>query len=471
MAEDKSTKSSKSSLVSTYLSRMMLALRAGLMFQGARDVYNVFGYTRIITWQHLHERYLRQDIAGRLVDLPAKALWTAPPTLEGPAELVKAWNDLVANGEIWSEILRADMILGFDEYAVLVFGLPGEIETAPQTKGNKIFFIRAVAGHNAQIKQLNSDMTSADFGNPIAYQLSLTGEDTSSLSKTVHADRVVHLVNEDPLDRLKSAPRLVRVNNLLDDLLKVAGGSAETFWLTANRGMQADIDKDMEIDAADAAALSDELEEFQHQLRRFVRTRGVKINNLGTDVADPTGVFRVIISLLSSASGIPQRILIGAEAGQLASEQDRANWSYEVDRRRKYFGEPCVLRPIVRKLQKVGILPMTDESFTFKWPEAFLMSPLEKGQAMAQQARAVANLSRQGQLGAPVTSVEEARVICGLPREMPSGDTPVPFIEELKDDILEESSADTGSETGMGEASSNPEDPEQPLVDAPRKTT
>src|SRR5690606_33041328 len=126
----------------------------------------------------------------------------------------------------------------------------------------------------------------------------------------VHASRVVHIAENCLENNVFGSPRIERVYNLLDDLLKVVGGSAETYWLTGNRGIHIDIDKDMEMDPTDEKNLTDEVEEYQHQQRRFIRTRGGKVTNLGTDVADPTGVFNVLIAMLSGATGIPKRILI-----------------------------------------------------------------------------------------------------------------------------------------------------------------
>ena len=71
----------------------------------------------------------------------------------------------------------------------------------------------------------------------------LTGINSSTVRKVeVHYSRILHVAEGVLQNSYKGEPRLSRVFNLLDDLMKVAGGSAETFWLTANRGLQADID-------------------------------------------------------------------------------------------------------------------------------------------------------------------------------------------------------------------------------------
>jgi len=185
-----------------------------------------------------------------------------------------------------------------------------------------------------------------------------------------------------------------------------------------------DIARDMQLSPEDEKDLTDELEEYQHQLRRYIRTRGVAITELGSSVADPTGVFRVLIALISSATNIPQRLLIGAEAGQLASAQDRANWADYIERRRTIFAEPYVLLPLLRRLIALGLLPTEAlNGVRFTWPEAFKMSPLEEAQALAAQSRAVNSLASRGRFGSPIISDEEARSFLQLPRKVPAGDT------------------------------------------------
>lgn len=408
-------------VVRSLLNRMNLALRAGLQFGGARDLYSIFGYSRQIKYQDYKDKYDRQDLAGRIVNMPAEALWSYPPEVVGDDEFKAAWERVTRQTQLWSIVLQADKLLGLDRYVVLFLGLPGDPESPVKSADmGSLAYIHPYAANAAEVTSLVKDTSSPAFGSPEVYSIKLNSELVSLGKVKLHHTRAVHLINE-PIDNAyDSAPRLQKGYNLLEDLLKVVGGSAETFWLTANRGMQVDVDRDMELSEADAQDLSAELDEFQHQLRRYIRTRGVKVNVLGTDVADPRGTFDTILSLLSGAYGIPQRILVGSEAGQLASEQDRANWAESIQQRRANFGEPQVLWPIVNRLVALKILPKPKETMKFEWPEAFHMSPLERGQTMAQIARAVGNLSRQNQYTDSITSREEARLIIGLP-EKPKG--------------------------------------------------
>lgn len=141
----------------------------------------------------------------------------------------------------------------------------------------------------------------------------------------------------------------------------------------------------------------------------------------------------MIMALVSGTTGIPRRILVGSEAGQLASEQDRANWAERIQERRALFANPSILDPTVMLLQTVGLVPEGD--FEWDWPSAFIQNPLEEGQTMAQTARAIGNISRQtgGSTPMQLISREEGRKILGYVDDLDESDLYEPPDWQIKD--------------------------------------
>lgn len=410
---------------SVILNRFFAGLRAGFQFGGKRDLYGVYGYPTDVTPEQLLAKYVRQDITSRIVDMPCEETWTNPPEIEtdeGDGAFKESWTKFTDKyRKLWPLMTQVDKLLYFDEFACCLIGLPGDPRVqVGRTSLESLRYMTPFGAGTAKIDTIETDTTNERFAQPTMY--SLTVASSNNINFQAHWTRVAHFVDAPLQGVVLGIPRMEKIYNLLEDLLKIAGGSAETYWTIANRGMQVDVDKEMDLSEGDAEKLTEELDEFQHQLRRYVRTRGVKITNLGSDVADPKGVFYVLIALLAAATGIPQRILMGAEAGQLASEQDRANWSEYMERRRKAVAEPYVLVPFIETMQRLKILPVTNKPLKFTWPEAFHQNPLEKAQTMAQFARATINLSRQTQFAFPVVSLEEARRSLGLPSEVPEGE-------------------------------------------------
>lgn len=406
-------------------SRLFSSLRNGFMFGGERDFYKVYGYKRDLNPEDLLAKYERQDITSRIVNTPVEETWAYPPKIKSDDKVfAESWDSLKSQvwaSGLWPALTQADKLCAFGEFSVLWIGLPGS--PANPAPGNvvseRIGYLTAYGATNAKIDEFEIDPQNPRFGMPKIYSLKTSDASTTT---NVHYSRVVHICDAPLQGKCFGIPRLNHVYNLLDDILKIGGGSAETYWLTANRGMQIDVDKDMDLDTDSAAELTAELDEFQHQLRRYIRTRGVKINTLGAEVADPAGVFSVLMALLAATTGIPQRILMGAEAGQLASEQDRSNWAEYMTRRHKQFAEPYVLRPLIDRFTALGILPATKAVIEFEWPSTFHQSPLERAQTMAQFARSVINLSRETEKSFPICTLKEARRALDLPEEVEKGD-------------------------------------------------
>lgn len=388
-------------------------------FGGKRDLYNIFGYNKAPRFEHRLSKYIRQDIAGRIIDAPAAALWSNPPQITtNNSEWDEQWNNLVVRHNLFSKIERVDKLAGIGRYAILIVGFndgrsldqPVNYEALSKQE-EKILYLQPYSELSATIKTVFTNQRSSRYMKPERYTINpkqdltlnqLTGiGEKPGMSATglaqfdVHADRVIHIAENTLENDIFGLPRLERVFNVLDDIQKVTGGSAETFWLTANRGMHVDIDKEMELDPTDEQNLTEEIEEYQHSLRRFIRTRGVKIENLGSDTPDPTGTFNMLIAIISGATGIPRRILTGSEAGQLASDQDRANWADRIEERRTNWANPVVLHQLLTCLTNATVLPAEDElEVTVLWPSAYKLSPLEEAQTSAQHARSATNFAK-----------------------------------------------------------------------------
>ena len=75
---------------SEVLDRMRFARRAGLQYAGKRDVYEVAGYPTVSDldgvdgFDYYYDRYERDEIAGRIVDLAPSVCWSKPPRMGEP---------------------------------------------------------------------------------------------------------------------------------------------------------------------------------------------------------------------------------------------------------------------------------------------------------------------------------------------------------------------------------------------------
>lgn len=428
-----------SNVVQSLLARTGLAAFLGMQMNGNRNLYGVFGWNTRPRHRDFVLKYLRHPIAKRIINAPVNALWSDPPQVNADAAFDTAWQELLKIIPVFASLQRLDKLCGLGMFAIMVIGLDDgqKLDTPVNpvrdiTKGNKqrkITYLQPYPEGSVRISAYETDPVNPRFGLPTMYAVSpgsfaqelaertIASMGMSGVTFNVHWTRVLHVAEEALESQVFGHSRLECVYNCLDDLEKVGGSSAETFWLTANRGLHVNVDKEMALDDKDAEALSDEIDEYSNNLTRVIRTRGVDVNSIGSESHDPRGVFDMLLSFASAATGLPKRVLMGSEAGQLASQQDRANWSLRVEERISEYGNPVVMIPFIRMLINVAVLPVPKQ-LSILWPDAFKMNPLERAQTSAQMARSAANLSKTLKT---VADLNHQNAIDSLPTVVPVG--------------------------------------------------
>ena len=333
------------SSVQTLISRAKLASRAGVTFEaGVRDLDKAMGYNRVLNFVDYSDRFARGGIDGRIVSAMPVATWRDNPSiLEGEniepnTDFEIAWAELAQRLKIYHKMQRMDILSGIGRYGVLLIGMADGRELKAQAgtlRGPEdIIFLSLFTEGNAAVKSFETSINNERFGLPADYRLSLNSDSLRDvkLSKNVevHWSRIIHVAENLQEDDMFGIPRLQQVWNLLDDLDKVTGASGEAFWRNSERGIQFDVDKDMELSPEDETKFDEEIENYMHDFQRYIRTKGIKAIPLGVDVADPRGTFAVLAANISGTINIPMRILFGSERGQLASTQDERNFNARI---------------------------------------------------------------------------------------------------------------------------------------------
>ncbi len=394
--------------LSGLLQRANLSGLFGQVFGGKRDYYDVFGYDRQLDSTKMWEMYYRGGIAHRIIHAYPDAVWARPPQLyvQDQPDWNTSWDKFAETIGLWQAIKKADILAGLGRYACILVGTTSGNLQSPMRKGSTITYLQPYSEQNMAISEWERDPTNPRFGMPKFYtvypnrnrnSIDVGNSTTAPVASSfrVHASRVIHITRGSLESPVFGVPRYAPIWNYLYDLMKIVGSSAESYWMTAYQGLHVDVDSEMEMEEADAQDLSDEVDEYQHGLRRVIRTRGTTVKTLGSKVADPRGAFDVVLTLISGSTGLPKRVLLGSESGQLASSQDKGNWAERVEEERENHAEPDIIRPIMHWLKDYGIFDTPDLTLVqVLWPEAYRMSPLERGQTAAQTARTVANLAK-----------------------------------------------------------------------------
>jgi len=396
------TSSEFHALASELVARANLAARLGEQYGGDRDLYQALGYKTKLVYTDFTSRYVRQDMAKAIIDRPVKATW------QGELELIeteddketafeKAWRQLDWKLQLKTRLSRVDRLTGIGRYGVLLLGL--------DDVGNREGFVRPVNGEtrkllyvkpfgegSAKIDTFEDDPKSERYGMPLIYGVEVADANSgSSSSVKVHHSRVIHIVDDNLESEIIGTPRLEAVFNRLMDLEKLVGGDAEMFWRGARPGFQGMVDKDYQMTQTMKDDMKDQIDEYEHNLRRILINEGVDLKALDQQVADPKGHFDVQVACISAVTGIPQRILSGSERGELASTQDAGEWKTYVQARREDHAEPKIIRPFVDRLIELKILPsLQKDEYRVKWLDLFSVSEKERvdiGKARANAIR------------------------------------------------------------------------------------
>lgn len=378
---------------SDQMERYRMAGALSLRYNGGRqgrDIYAAAGYGREVGYDQYLERYLRQDVARRAVNVVADDSWRlSPELLDGldpdtareETEFTRAWLALADSQTDEAEtrrgllhyLHRLDRISGVGRYGVLFLGLrdgraAGEEATAGSLSSpSDLLFASVFDEKSARVLRYEADRQSPRYGKPTLYQLT-ESSDTGRVTFEAHWSRCVHVADNVLASDLVGSPRLEAVWNRLIDLDKLAASTGEAGWRTMVPGYAFTTKDGYELDANDAAR-TEQLDEFTNDLRRYIELNGMEITELAGQLQDPSGAVNVILKLISAGTGIPLRKLTGSEMGQLASGQDDDNWTDVIEARQQQHVTPAIIRPLVNRLLWLGALPQpTSGQYSVWWP-------------------------------------------------------------------------------------------------------
>lgn len=391
-----------------------------------RDIAKECGHPIDITIQDYHQLYERGDLGARIVDLFPMETWADVPEVyetedSKETEFEKAWKELTTKLPVFPVLCRGDRLSGIGRFGVILLGLDdgkpldqpldGVEETVPDIfpaspARRKLLYLRPLSEQVATVAQIETRTISPRYGQPLLYNLQFSDSlsatagtaSSASASQSVHWSRVIHLADNRIDSEIFGEPRMKVAMNRLLDLHKVVGGSGEMFWKGGFPGLSMETipgaDEEIEFDAE---AVKTQLEEYMNGLRRYIATIGMTAKSISVQVADPTPHVKVQLELIAAAIGVPLRILMGSERGELASSQDALAWGRRVARRREDYVTPYLLRPFVTRLIQAGVLPSPAEGVRVQWKD--INTPSEDVRAQIMERKTTA-LSRYVSTGA-----------------------------------------------------------------------
>ena len=385
------------------ISRMALARGFGQSYSGQRDIYEAFGYPKDLSFNDFWWLYQRGDISARIVEAAPDASWRIPPKIMEDkddttnTEFEDAWISIQKRIHTWYHLHLADVLSGIGQYGILLLGFNDGSDLGrpirPRAKLDLIY-LKAYKQNMATVYKLDENITSPRYGLPEIYKLKLgvqldgAASLTSQREVDLHHSRVIHIAEGLIDNRIFGMPRMQKCFNRLSNMELIAGSSAEMWYRGAFPGYNFKMDPEAQVSDTMLTDMKTQIEEYMHDFKRYLRLQGVEVDSIAPQVSDPGPSVDVQLKLISATTGIPARILLGSERGELASDQDEKNWLDKINARRVNYCEPFILRPFIDKLMELDILPKVDD-YHIRWPELIDSSELDKASAMERQTASI----------------------------------------------------------------------------------
>jgi len=384
-----------------------------------KDINAECGYPDDIGVDDYSRMYDREGIGARVVQILPQESWAGECMVYESQEATEtafetAFNVLAKRLNIYSELEQLDELSGIGRYGIMLHGFNdgGELKDPVKIKkGMQLLYVRNFDESQCEIESVESNKRSPRYGEPTMYRINLADAKLDPAFKEmirkagaktdegvkVHWTRVQHLASADHAQTHKvlGIPRMQQVFNRLVDLRKVLGGSAEMFWKGGFPGYAFSIDSDVDPADIDEEAMREEYERYQLGLQRYLAMLGVTVTSLATQIADPSPQVRLALENIAISKGVPIRIFMGSERGELASSQDEVAWAKRMGRRQEKHLEPHIIRVFVDRMMELEILPAVEEYFVW-WESPFEPSKSEQAATAALVVKAMADYVSAG---------------------------------------------------------------------------
>jgi hypothetical protein len=381
-------------------SRLKYSAALGETYGTARDLYQTLGWKKTLKFSDFYRKFQRNEIAKMVIQRIAKSCWSNPPRVsDSQNEVTKfsqTWSELVNKKAIFRDIYRADKLLGLGRYGIILLGLDDTNDFSKPVnieKVSELLYIQPYSEDTAKIDKFDTQKNSIRYGQPVLYDINPDQQDDQAMtipSFKVHHSRIIHIVEEPMENNVYGVPRLEGIYNRLDDIEKILGGSAEMFWRNASPGKVAKADPEYQFGTEEKDDLQTQFDEYEHNLRRWLKVQGVDIKNLETNIMTPREFVEVQLNAVSIATGIPKRILMGSERGELSSNQDEKTWNNLVRERMENFCTPEVLKPLIDRLIEYGVLPKPiDNVYKIDWKRMSALGEKEKAEINYNKTKSI----------------------------------------------------------------------------------
>lgn len=262
----------------------------------------------------------------------------------------------------------------------------------------KLLFMRVFDESTATVTRWENNPASPRYKMPVMYLLDLNDPEGDKPADSggqstvqVHWSRIIHIADNLGSSEIAGEPRMKPVFDRLYDLRKVYGGGGEGYWRGAYNGLSFETHPQLGANAkVDTALMKDKIEQLRNGLQRDIFTSGMTAKSIAPNVQDPTAWIKVFLEALCIKIGVPMRVFLGSERGELASSQDDSTWNDRLMSRQQMYVTPRIIVPFVDRLILIGVLPVPKMGYCVRWEDLNKIGPSMKADFGLKMTQALA---------------------------------------------------------------------------------
>ena len=362
-------------------------------------ISDVLKYKKSLSYQDYYNKYLRQDVSRRIINCFPDSIWRGFTKIKTEDEekekrLNYFFNELIKKFKLIDVFCRADKLARIGGNSYIFVGAAGNVQNPINFQNMKgtIKYLEVFSERSVKIESYEENTENERCGKPLYYNIRSFRKGVQRMTFNfgrVHHTRVIE-INRNSLENTSDGiSDLKSIYNRLDDLEKVVGGSSQIFWLNARGGLTIDTNyggDDTQYKNFITAAKK-QLQNYSEGLERFLTFDNAKINPLELKVWSPKDNYDIILKNIAAAVGMPLRILLGNEAGEMASTQDETSYWSRVREERFLFSSQKILIPFINFCMQYNELPKID--FEIQWDDDILISELQKSEIIRNKSIAI----------------------------------------------------------------------------------
>lgn len=402
-----------------------------------------YGYKLNLDFDDFYQLWRRNAIANALVARTVEKCWQDYPELiqgelsdkdKKSTRWETAAKAFAKKYDLWDALVEADTYRIVGGCSALIIQVADDKqwnESLTTSVRDKRFhkFIPAWKGQLTPASY-NDDQTDVNYGEVTMWNFNElavgeTGLHGRARALEIHPDRLIMLGDYDSgLSRYEAS------FNSFVNLEKIEGGSGESFLKNASRQLAINFTKDVDLSAI-AAAHARPVKDIQKifdqittnmnlGLDQSILTQGAEVKPLVATVPDPKEHYAISLQSACAPFMCPSKIVVGNQAGQLASGEDKKEWAETcMSRRSKDLTK--IITTVVRHLQKFGFILAAE--FSVKWSNLAEATEAEK----IERALKMADINAKNIISGDITyRTEEIRDASGHDNDEPIEKLPEP---------------------------------------------